>query len=334
MTYLCNITLFYLYIISVTVTTSLTASVPSGLVTQTTPIEGELGEYVDMTTAKATLKPLKNKEKDSKKERYGNSATLAGYYSDSLPSRKAFTTVGLSTAVGTPTEFETQRNMAHVSSTESSVPVSSCDSSPRHMQSSSEMGTSPPMQGGGAVYCNILELKSKLLKSSSDPSAGSVTPPGVITPPTAQENIYSNLSQNSPRDITLPPRDIQRPLNASLSLPVGKQPLPTEPLHSVGGKQPPPTEPLHSVGSKQPPPTETLHSVGSKQPPPTQPLHSATGESEERPPPQTDTDSTQEIRDDSTPSQQDISPSVTRRPTTAPKPRSRQKPGKDITSIL
>ena len=256
-----------------------------------------------MTTAQAIFKPVKTIEQESKRHHTGKAATLADFYTDSLTSRKTHTTIGISTAqaLGTHTEFETQQNMAHTSSTDSSMPPSSTESSPEHWQSSTEAEASPAVEGG-AVYCNIQELKSKIQKSSPEQSIASLTPPGVVTPPTAQqEAIYSNLLQSSSRESALPPRDIQRALNPSVSLPVGQQQLPPQP--------PILTETPYAVNKQI---TQTPHS---------------TSEVIESPPTSASTCPTQESKDESVASLQEQSPGVTRPPTTAPKPRSKQKPG-------
>ncbi len=124
---------------------------------QTTPIDADIGEYVDMSS----LKLVKNKKKNGVLPTTANSTGLASYYSDPATSKKCPTTVGLSTAVATVSP-SSESPTPTATYNEYSVPTSSAGSS-RHGSTDANMYLSPLMQEEGALYCNLEEIQAAVM---------------------------------------------------------------------------------------------------------------------------------------------------------------------------
>ncbi len=155
--------------------------------TQTTPIDADIGEYVDMSS----LKLGKNKKKNGVLPTTANSTGLASYHSDPATSKKCPTTVGLSTAVATASP--SSESPSHTATcNEYSVPTSSAGSS-RHGSIDANMYLSPLMLGPlmqeeGALYCNLEEIHAAVMTAplSSEASTHSAIPCNEYSVPTSR----------------------------------------------------------------------------------------------------------------------------------------------------
>lgn len=132
---------------------------------------------------------------------------------------KGPTTVGLSSAVAvshTPSQ-SVPTSLTASPCNEYSVPTSSAGSSRHDSLDAVEQPNLPPP--GNEFYCNIEELQAQVGMLSSYQNFDTVAEESS-TPVLLPEAIYSNVSSLSLLPKTIPPRDIQRTLPASASLPM------------------------------------------------------------------------------------------------------------------
>ncbi len=162
---------------------------------QTTPIDADMGEYIDMSS----LKLGKNKKNNGVLPTNTNLASLANCYSDSATSKKGMTTVGLSTAVATVSPSSKAPTHSATPCNEYSVPTSSAGSSrynSRHNSIDANMYLSPLMQEEGALYCNLEEIQAAVMTAppSSKAPTHSAIPCNEYSVPTSSAGSSRNNS--------------------------------------------------------------------------------------------------------------------------------------------
>ena len=246
---------------------------------------------------------------------------LASCYGEPLTGGKSTSTVGESsvTAFTSTTTLPTYRNMAHVpSSSDSSATTSlthSLDStlrgsSPTDRRSSDRDTSLSPVASSGAVYCNISDLRQKLLPVSTKGAHVHSLP--------HTEAIYSNIASFNAVPApaacySIPPRDIERKLPISFGAPESQ--TVSDSVQRLSGSL---EEDTHMGEENRCKRENDFSSLPTKLP--------------QDSPSETTTDSVTGQREAHT--QSTVHPAPQPRPLVAPKPKSRQKPGMAVLAIV